>query len=101
MQMNIVAIGAHPDDLEIFTFGFLAAASARGDTLYLGVATDGAAGGENPGPELATQRANETSAGLAPLGTPTLLAFPMVDLPTRPKPENKLPTSFALPLLIL
>ena len=32
MQMNIVAIGAHPDDLEIFTFGFLAAASARGDT---------------------------------------------------------------------
>ena len=48
MQMNIVAIGAHPDDLEIFTFGFLAAASARGDRLFLGVATDGAAGGENP-----------------------------------------------------
>ena len=66
MQMNIVAIGAHPDDLEIFTFGFLAAASARGDTLYLGVATDGAAGGENPGPALATQRANETSTALAP-----------------------------------
>ena len=99
--MNIVAIGAHPDDLEIFTFGFLAAASARGDTLYLGVATDGAAGGENPGPELATQRANETSAGLARLAHQHFLAFPMVDLPTRPKPENKLPTSFALSLLIL
>ena len=42
MQMNIVAIGAHPDDLEIFTFGFLAEASARGDKLFLGVATDGA-----------------------------------------------------------
>ena len=98
--MNILAIGAHPDDLEIFTFGFLAAASARGDTLCLGVATDGAAGGENPGPALATQRANETSAGLAPLGTPTLLGLPDGRL-AAPKPESKLPTSFALPLLIL
>ena len=27
--MNILAIGAHPDDLEIFAYGFLAAAAAR------------------------------------------------------------------------
>ena len=90
MQMNIVAIGAHPDDLEIFTFGFLAAASARGDTLYLGVATDGAAGGENPGPELATERANETSAGLAPLGTPTLLGLPDGRLADAPKAREQI-----------
>lgn len=74
--MNIVAIGAHPDDLEIFAYGFLAAAFARGDQLYLAVATDGAAGGRNPGPELAAQRAAEAKAGLAELGTPTLLDLP-------------------------
>ena len=51
--MNIVAIGSPPDDLEIFAYGFLAAASSRGDNLTLGVATDGAAGGVNQGAELA------------------------------------------------
>ena len=88
--MNIVAIGAHPDDLEIFTFGFLAAASARGDTLYLGVATDGAAGGENPGPALATQRAKETSTALAPLGTPTLLGLPDGRLADAPEAREQI-----------
>ena len=43
--MQIMAIGAHPDDLEIFMYGLLAAAAARGDNLHLVVATDGAAGG--------------------------------------------------------
>lgn len=74
--MNILAIGAHPDDLEIFAYGFLAAASARGDQLHLGIATDGGAGGSNPGSELAAQRAAEAKAGLAALGTPTLLNLP-------------------------
>ena len=74
--MNIVAIGAHPDDLEIFAYGFLATALARGDKIYLGVATDGAAGGDIPGPELAARRSLEASAGLATLGTPTMLNLP-------------------------
>jgi LmbE family N-acetylglucosaminyl deacetylase len=75
-HMNILAIGAHPDDLEIFAYGFLAAAAARGDNLVLGVATDGAAGGPNPGAELAATRAKETRIGLAGLGAPTLLDLP-------------------------
>ncbi|MBT6566373.1 MAG: PIG-L family deacetylase, partial [Candidatus Puniceispirillum sp.] len=47
--MKIVGIGAHPDDVEIFFYGFLAACKARGDDISIGVATDGAAGGDNPG----------------------------------------------------
>ena len=74
--MNILAIGAHPDDLEIFAYGFLAAAAARGDNLTLAVATDGAAGGNIPGTALAAKRADETRNGLAKLGTPVLLGLP-------------------------
>ena len=51
--MQIMAIGAHPDDLELFMYGLLAAAASRGDGLHLVVATDGAAGGSEPGPTLA------------------------------------------------
>ncbi|XDZ71398.1 PIG-L deacetylase family protein [Alphaproteobacteria bacterium LSUCC0744] len=82
--MNILAIGAHPDDLEIFAYGFLAAAAARGDNLVLGVATDGAAGGPNPGLELARQRADEARNGLAALSKPVLLDLPDGQLATAP-----------------
>ncbi|RYE83506.1 MAG: PIG-L family deacetylase, partial [Hyphomicrobiales bacterium] len=43
--MKLLAIGAHPDDIEIYMFGTLAAARARGDEVLLAIATDGAAGG--------------------------------------------------------
>ena len=75
-MFNITAIGAHPDDIEIFMYGFLAAAKARGDQLTLITATDGAAGGANPGPELAAQRALEATKGLAGLGQPVMLELP-------------------------
>ena len=88
--MNIVAIGAHPDDLEIFAYGFLAAASSRGDNLILGVATDGAAGGVNKGAELARQRADEARNGLAALGTPTLLDLPDGQLADAPNARNRI-----------
>ena len=88
--MNIVAIGAHPDDLEIFAYGFLAAASSRGDNLILGVATDGAAGGVNQGAELARQRADEARNGLAALGTPTLLDLPDGQLADAPNARNRI-----------
>lgn len=73
---HITAIGAHPDDLEIFMYGMLAACQARGDTLSLIVATDGAAGGDHPGAELAARRAMETQTGLASLGQPIMLNLP-------------------------
>ena len=49
-MLKITAIGAHPDDIEIFFYGTLAACRDRGDTISLVVATDGAAGGDDPGP---------------------------------------------------
>jgi LmbE family N-acetylglucosaminyl deacetylase len=82
--MHIMAIGAHPDDLEIFMYGLLAAAKARGDSLDLAVATDGAAGGAEPGPELAAQRADETRNGLHQLGDVTLLDLPDGQLASAP-----------------
>ena len=75
--MRILAIGAHPDDLEIFCYGLLAACKARGDELHLAVATDGAAGtvaGQDD--RLAERRANETRTALARLGVPALLGLP-------------------------
>ena len=75
--MRILAIGAHPDDLEIFCYGLLAACKSRGDELHLAVATDGAAGtvaGRDD--RLAVRRADETRTALTALGVPVLLGLP-------------------------
>ena len=73
--MKILAIGAHPDDIEIFVYGTLAACAARGDEVRVAVATDGGAGGNGPVAELVQQRAAETTKGLAKLGRPHLFGF--------------------------
>jgi LmbE family N-acetylglucosaminyl deacetylase len=44
--MNVLAIGAHPDDIEFGCGGTLAAYAQRGHTVYLFVATDGGHGGD-------------------------------------------------------
>ena len=61
--MKVLALGAHPGDLEIFVFGALLAWKAQGARLALAIATDGAAGGQQP-PEalLVTRRAEADSA---------------------------------------
>ncbi len=41
--MNILAMGAHPDDIEYGCGGFLLQAAAAGHNVFLGVLTDGAA----------------------------------------------------------
>ena len=89
-MLNIMAIGAHPDDIEIFMYGFMAAAKARGDNLNLVVATDGAAGGTHPGPALAAQRADEAKRGLSDLGTPTMLDLPDGGLAHAPQAQDKI-----------
>ncbi|WP_103332995.1 PIG-L deacetylase family protein [Pseudotabrizicola formosa] len=73
--MRILAIGAHPDDLEIFAFGTLSAWAAMGAELVLAVASDGAKGGALPAGNLRKIRAAETTAALAALGEPRLLGF--------------------------
>ncbi len=78
MVMRVLAIGAHPDDLEIFCYGLLASLKSAGHELALAVATDGAAGviaGKEKGSALAQIRADETIAALAPLGRPELLGL--------------------------
>ena len=44
--MNILAIGAHPDDWEYGCAGTLIRHVQKGDKVYLVVVTDGSAGGE-------------------------------------------------------
>lgn len=74
--MKILALGAHPDDIEIFMFGALAAWKAMGAELAYAVATDGSKGGMAPATELRMTRAGEAKAAAAHLGvTPHLLGF--------------------------
>ena len=66
LGMRILAMGAHPDDLEIFCYGLLAACKDRGDELHLAVATDGAAGAvAGQDNALAERRAAETKLALS------------------------------------
>ena len=76
--MRILAIGAHPDDLEIFAYGALSQWAKMGATLTLAIATDGAKGGSLPPDDLRRLRAQETTQALAPLGAgpPLMLGFP-------------------------
>lgn len=75
--MNILAIGAHPDDIEIFMFGTLAACAARGDHLDYVIATDGAKGGTSDAARLNATRKREAEVAAALLGvSPRFLGFP-------------------------
>lgn len=60
--MNVLAIGAHPDDIEIFMFGTLAALAARGDHLDYVIVTDGARGGPGDAQDLRAIRKKEAQA---------------------------------------
>ena len=44
--MKILAIGAHPDDIEIFMFGLLCCFKQKGYKISIVVATDGSLGGK-------------------------------------------------------
>ena len=77
--MRVLAIGAHPDDLEIFCYGLLASLKSTGHELILAVATDGAAGviAGKEGDALVQIRADETITALSALGRPELLGWLM------------------------
>jgi LmbE family N-acetylglucosaminyl deacetylase len=75
-RMKILAIGAHPDDIEIFMFGALAAWRATGEDLAYAIATDGSKGGRAPAAQLRRTRTAEAKAAAAHLGvTPHFLGF--------------------------
>jgi N-acetylglucosamine malate deacetylase 1 len=84
--MRILAIGAHPDDLEIYAWGALCAWAEMGAELVLAVATDGAAGGRSPPADLARTRAGEARAAARALKVePVLLGFPDGGLTAEPR----------------
>ena len=74
--MKILAIGAHPDDIEIFMYGILALYKKEKHELYLGVATDGSLGGKGPKKQLIEKRKKESQNGLIELGVPHYFNFP-------------------------
>ena len=43
--MKILAIGSHPDDIELFMFGLLSLYHDQGEQIFLAIVTDGRAGG--------------------------------------------------------
>jgi LmbE family N-acetylglucosaminyl deacetylase len=57
--MRILGFGAHPDDVEIFFYGALAAAKAGGAEIGWAIATDGAKGGANSPEALRATRRRE------------------------------------------
>lgn len=74
--MKLLALGAHPDDIEIYMFGLLAACAARGDALAYAIATDGARGGSGDAEALRRTRHREATEAAALLGVePRFLGF--------------------------
>ncbi len=58
--LRVLAVGAHPDDLEIICAGTLARYAQRGDQIIMAIATDGSAGHmEIPPAELVQIRYDE------------------------------------------
>lgn len=74
--MKILAIGAHPDDIEIFMFGFLCSCQQMGYKISTIIATDGSLGGNNEDNKLIENRKKESQDGLNKLGIPLFLNLP-------------------------
>ncbi|MDC0457943.1 PIG-L family deacetylase [Alphaproteobacteria bacterium] len=74
--MKLMAIGAHPDDIEIFMYGLISLCKKKGDDIFLCVVTDGSLGGEKQGVSLAKTRKQETLNGLHNIAIPYFLGFP-------------------------
>ncbi len=67
--MNILFVGAHPDDIETFAGGTATRYRERGDRLFFCVATNGNVGSSTlPADEIAAIRHKEALAGAAVVG---------------------------------
>jgi LmbE family N-acetylglucosaminyl deacetylase len=71
--MRILGFGAHPDDVEIFFLGTLAAAQAAGAEIGWAVATDGSKGGDAPAADLRRARREEARQAASLLGVEPVL----------------------------
>jgi LmbE family N-acetylglucosaminyl deacetylase len=72
--MRILAIGAHPDDVEVYCGGTLARYALRGDQAYVLTCTDGGLGHQvMPSEELIALRAREAQAAAGAMGARLLM----------------------------
>jgi len=71
--MKVLAVGAHPDDIEIYMFGLLSNFLDRGDNVSILIATDGAAGSKHKDFNLTEKRHKETLQALKIFSKPTFL----------------------------
>ena len=83
--MKILALGAHPDDIEIFMFGLVSIYKREGHNVFTMVATDGSKGGVPEGELLSKKREKEAIAGLKKLSKPTFLNLPDGELGEDPE----------------
>tara|TARA_A100001015_G_C15042282_1_gene740570 strand:+ start:1192 stop:1881 length:690 start_codon:yes stop_codon:yes gene_type:complete len=74
--MKILALGAHPDDIEIFMYGLASIYKKEGNEVYTMIATDGSKGGSLNGQLLSQKRKREAISGLKKLSTPIFLNIP-------------------------
>ena len=68
--MKILALGAHPDDIEIFMYGLISIYQKKGNQIYTMIATDGAKGGSLAKDKLVSKRVTEAILGLKKLSEP-------------------------------
>ena len=54
--MKILALGAHPDDIEIFMYGLVSIYKKEGNKVFTMIATDGSKGGSLEGDLLSRKR---------------------------------------------
>ncbi|HTF34919.1 MAG TPA: PIG-L family deacetylase [Myxococcota bacterium] len=73
---RVLAVGAHPDDVEFYAGATLAGLAREGADVRIVICTDGSRGGGG-GAELAAQRRNEAERAAATLGCarPTFLGY--------------------------
>ena len=86
--MRVLAVGAHPDDLEILCSGTLAKYAKQGHHVTMAVATNGEVGSMTlPNEEIAAVRKAEAAASAAVIGADFVWMgyTPMWSLPTLPR----------------
>ena len=83
--MKILALGAHPDDIEIFMYGLAFIYKKEGNEVYTMIATDGSKGGSTKGVLLSQKRKKEAIAGLEKLSKPIFLNITDGELGEEPK----------------
>lgn len=74
--MKVVALGAHPDDIEIYMYGLLSNFASTKNQITVAIATDGAKGMVKESYNLASIRKTESINGLSKFGLPTFLDLP-------------------------